>query len=155
MKPGYRIAVENGCQNVPEIWPLYQQHYAEMKARLAADGVRIGEFNPNVSEYLDRLNGGSLINYVARFNGKAVGYSNVYITNDMHNQELIAVEDTIFVVPEHRNGLGREMVKFILADLKRRGVVRVRISPVTDLRVGKIWERMGFKPVASIMQYTF
>jgi L-amino acid N-acyltransferase YncA len=152
----YRFSIERGWENLPELFPLYAQHYREMKARLEADGHQIGAFNPRVQTYVEAWQAGNLINYVVRGeDGKAVGYSNVYLTNDMHNSELIAREDTIFILKEHRNGVGRRLVKFILSDLQARGVKRVGVTAMTDLRVAKIWQRMGFKPVATAMTYYF
>jgi ribosomal protein S18 acetylase RimI-like enzyme len=87
--------------------------------------------------------------------GKAVGYCNVYVTNDMHNHDLIAQEDTIYVVPEHRNGIGKKLVQFALEELRRRGVKRVMVAAMTDLRVAKMWRRMGFKELATQMIYRF
>lgn len=151
----YQISLERGDLNYSELEPNYRRHYAEMQARLKADGIDVGDYNPRLDEYFRAFKGGWLLNYVVRLDGKAVGHSNVYLTNDMHNGELIAQEDTIYILPEHRNGIGKTLVKHILADLEARGVKRVMISPVTDLRVGKIWKRMGFREVASLMSYQF
>jgi predicted N-acetyltransferase YhbS len=73
----------------------------------------------------------------------------------MHNGDLIAQEDTIFVLKDHRNGVGKKLVKVILEELKERGVKRVLVSAMTDLRVAKLWARMGFKEAATQMIYTF
>lgn len=152
---GYEISIERGDLNFAELEPIYRQHYGEMKSRLDADGVPIGEFNMRIEAYFEAWSEGWLINYVARKDGRAVGYCNVYLTDDMHNSERIAQEDALYVLPEHRRGVGRDLVKFALADLEARGVKRVHITPVTDLRVGKIWKRMGFKEVATQMMYVF
>jgi len=151
----YSIALERGDINYTELEPLYRQHYGEMTDRLLSDGIQVSPYNPRLDEYFKAFRGGWLLNYVARLDGRAVGYSNIYLTNDMHNGDFIASEDTIYVHPDHRNGLGRNLAKHILADLEGRGVKRVLISPVTDLRVGKIWKRMGFKEAATQMIYTF
>lgn len=151
----YQISIENGHENYLELEPNYRAHFAEMKARLGSDGVAIAEYNPRLDLYFEAFDGGWLINYVVRFKGKAVGHSNVYVTADMHTSEMIASEDTIYILPDHRNGIGKALVKFILYDLKSRGVQRVQISPVTDLRVAKIWRRMGFLDVANLMSYSF
>lgn len=151
----YSIALERGDLNYPELEPNYRRHYAEMKARLEKDGIKTGEYAPRLDQYFEGFRDGWLLNYVVRANGIPVGHSNVWLTNDMHNGDLIAQEDTIYILPEHRNGIGKALVKHILADLKERGVKRVHISPVTDLRVGKIWQRMGFKEAASLMIYNF
>jgi GNAT superfamily N-acetyltransferase len=151
----YSFAIERGEQNLPEIVPLYRQHYGEMQDRLAADGVSIGDYNPRWDEYIKAWVGGWLINYIARIEGVAVGYSNVYITQDMHNGELIAQEDTIYFLPDHRNGTGRKFVKFILDDLRQRGVKRAFVTTQTDLRTGLLCKRLGFKDVAAQLMYSF
>lgn len=151
----YAFSIENGAENLQEMFPLYAEQYRQMKARLEAEGHRVPEFNPRIDEYVKAWLAGHLINYVVRFDGTAVGYSNIYLTNDMHNGEFIAKEDTIFVVPEHRNGTGRRFSKFILQHLKSRGVKKLHVTALTDLRVEKLWKRMGFKPIASAMIYNF
>lgn len=151
----YSISVERGDLNYPELEPNYRRHYAEMKKRLESDGHIVSEFSPRLDQYFARFRDGSLLNYVARHEGRAVGHANVWLTNDMHNGDMIAQEDVLYVLPEHRNGLGRKLVQFALNDLKSRGVKRVLVSPVTDLRVEKIWQRMGFKTTAALMTYEF
>lgn len=151
----YKFTLERGDLNYSELEPLYRRHYAEMKARLEGDGILVGDYKPRLDQYFAAFAGGWLLNYVVRQSGTPVGYSNVYVTQDMHNSEPIAQEDTIYILPEHRNGIGRQLVKHILSDLESRGVLRVQISPVTDLRVGKIWKRMGFREAASLMVYNF
>jgi GNAT superfamily N-acetyltransferase len=138
-----------------ELEPLYRQHYKEMTDRLEADGIPCSPYAPRLDEYIKAGDGGWLLTFVLRSEGKAVGYSNVYITNDMHNGDLIAQEDTIFVLKDHRNGVGKKLVKVILEELKERGVKRVSVSALTDLRVAKLWKRMGFKEAAIQMLYTF
>jgi GNAT superfamily N-acetyltransferase len=152
----YHFSIEQGSVTLAELFPLYATHYREMQQRLRQDGIDIPNFNPRIDEYVKGWNAGHIINYVVRTDGgESVGCSNIYLTNDMHNGELIAQEDTIFLLKDHRNGVGRRFAKFILADLASRGVKRVIATPVTDLRVAKIWERMGFKHAAHSMVYTF
>lgn len=152
---GYCFSIENGVENLTEIFPLYVAHYREMQERLKAQGINIPAFNPRIDEYVKAWASGALVNYIVRNDGKPVGYSNIYITNDMHNGELIAQEDTIFVLKEHRNGIGRKFSKFILAHLKSRAVKRLCVTALTDLRVVKLWKRMGFESVGSAMIYRF
>jgi GNAT superfamily N-acetyltransferase len=151
----YEFSIENGAVTLSELFPIYIKHYAEMKERLRRDGIEVSDFNPRINDYIAQWMAGTLINYVVRLDGEAVGYSNVYITFDMHNGDLIAQEDTIFILKEHRNGVGKKLVKFVLGDLKSRNVKRAHITAMTDLRVAKIWQRMGFKPAATAMIYTF
>ena len=155
MSKDYEFHLVNGHEAHNALEPLYRKHYAEMKQRLETDGHPIGDYNPRLDVYFAAMDRGDLLTFIVLESGTIVGYSNIWLTNDMHNGELIAQEDTIYVLPEFRNGTGRKLAKFILVELESRGVKRVTISPVTDLRVGKIWERMGFKPVAQLMTYHF
>lgn len=152
----YVFSIENGADNYNELVTLYRKHYSEMQTRLEKDGIKVSDYNPRLNEYFKAFRAGYLINYVIRtMEGNPVGYANVYVTHDMHNWDLIAQEDVLYVLPEHRNGIGRKLVKYVLNDLRVRGVMRVIVNPVTDLRVGKIWLRMGFKEAASVLIYTF
>lgn len=151
----YTYAVENGAENFAELLPLYRQHYGEMRARLARDGIPVAPFDMRLDVYMDYWRAGHLINYTVRKAGQAVGYGNFYVTNDMHNGELIAQEDALYMLPEHRNGAGRRLAKFVLEDLKARGVKRLNVSAVTDVRADHLWLRLGFKPTAQQMTYTF
>ena len=73
----------------------------------------------------------------------------------MHNGEKIAQEDTIYIVPEHRNGTGKSLMKFIHSELKDRGVKRLNITTATDLRVGKLLGRIGYAQTAQAMTLVF
>ena len=151
----YEIGIEGFDETYPEVQTLYREHYQEMVDRLAKDGIEMSPYNPRLDEYSKASMGGWLITIIARHEGKAVGYLNVYVTQDMHNRDIIAQEDTIFVTKSHRNGLGKELVKYGLNELRSRGVKRLHVSAMTDLRVAKLWERMGFKHAAHQMIYTF
>lgn len=151
----YEFSSENAAVNLEELLPLYAQHYREMQERLEADGVPVGPFNPRLDSYMKAAMDGHFLNFVVRSEGKPVGYCNVWLTSDMHNGELIAREDTVYILPEHRNGIGKRLVKYGLQMLRARGVRRLHVTAMTDLRVEKLWRRMGFKPVATAMIYTF
>lgn len=156
MTQAYSFASENLILNTKELLPLYIEHYKEMQERLSKDGVEIADFNPRFDKYFEAYAEGYLLNLVVRTeSGEPVGYCNVYITNDMHNGELIAKEDTVFIRKDHRNGVGKHLVKYGLEQLRQRGVKRLHVQAMTDLRVEKLWKRMGFKPVALSMTYTF
>lgn len=151
----YTFALENGEANYPELCHLYYRHYGEMQTRLAAQGIPIPPYKPRLDRYFEAIRAGYLLTFVVRLDGKAVGYSNIYLTSDMHNGESIAQEDTIYIAPEHRNGVGRRLSKIILEELGRRGVARLTMTALTDLRVAKLWKRMGCREVGTVMTYIF
>ena len=133
---------------------MYRRHYAEMRDRLAAYGLTIADYNPRLDEYRKASDGGWLLTFVLRSGGMAVGYSNIYVTGDMHNHEKIAQEDTIYVLPEYR-GNGRILIRAVHNELKSRGVKRLNISTKTDLRVHKLLQHMGYKHTAYNMTMEF
>ena len=149
------MAVEKFTETYRELEPLYRQHYKEMTDRLSEAGIHYSPYNPRLAEYGKASDGEWLLNFVLRTDGAVCGYANVYVTNDMHNNDLIAQEDTVFVLKEHRNGIGKKLVKFVVEELRSRGVKRLNVSARTDLRVAKLWKRMGFKEAATQMTYEF
>lgn len=146
----YAIALEPFTEAYPDIEPLCRAHYGEMKARMEAEGMRIGEYNPRLNVYREATH---LLCFVVRHEGEAIGYALIWLTQDMHNSELISQEDTIYIRKDHRNGIGRKFTKHILAELKGRGCVRAHVTIATDLRVAKMCERVGFKRSAIAMTY--
>jgi GNAT superfamily N-acetyltransferase len=151
----YTFGIELFHENYPEIEHLYKEHYAEMTDRLSANGFPCSPYNPRLDEYFKASVGGWLINYICRLDGVAVGYCNIYITHDMHNCDLIAQEDTVFITKEHRNGQGRKLIKFVLSNLRDRSVKKFNVNAMTDLRATKLWERMGFRHTCHSMTYIF
>ena len=149
------MAVEKFTDTYRELEPLYRRHYKEMTDRLSEAGIHYSPYNPRLAEYGKASDGEWLLNFVLRTDGAVCGYANVYVTNDMHNNDLIAQEDTVFVLKEHRNGIGKKLVKFVVEELRSRGVKRLNVSARTDLRVAKLWKRMGFKEAATQMTYQF
>lgn len=147
----YAVELSKIDATLDELMPLYRQHYAEMSARLESIGVKQSPFKPRVEAYSKASNEGWLLTFVLRHDDRAVGYCNVYVTQDMHNGDLIAQEDTIYVVPEHRNGAGRMLAREVHAELKRRGVLRLNITTSTDLRVSKWLARQGYVHTAHCM----
>jgi len=151
----YTVAIENFIETYSELEPIYREHYSELVARQSACGIEMPPYRPRLDEYRKAASAGYLLHFVARLDGEAVGYANCYITSDMHNSELIGMEDAVFVTSKHRKGVGRMLMNAGLAELKRRGAKHAFVSVTTDPRVALLWKRMGFKETAIQMTYTF
>lgn len=145
------ITIERFSDTYEELEPLYRKHYAEMRQRLASTGVVLGEYAPRLDMYNKAGDEGWLLTFVLRQDGKAIGYSNIYVTNDMHNGEKIAQEDTVYVLPEYRNGNGTRLIKFVHEHLRGIGCKRLNITTSTDLRVAKLLSRMKYAQTAHCM----
>lgn len=151
----YHIGMENAEWTHPEFAPLYRQHYQEMAAKLAGGGITMPPFNPRLGAYFAGARNGSLLHFTVRTDGEPVGYCNTWLTLDAHTSEPISREDTVFVLKDHRHGVGAKLVDYGLAELKRRGVKRLHVHAATDPRVVNLWKRRGFKPVGMAMIYEF
>lgn len=152
----YVFAHEDGQADYPEFEHLYRQHYAEMCERLKGEGIDFPPYAPRLDAYFHAQSIGYLHHFTVRTDaGEPVGYANIYVMRSMHNGEMIAREDTIFITRKHRNGVGVRFMRFLLADLKARGVRHATVMAVTTPRVVKLWQRMGFRPVGMSMIYTF
>lgn len=152
----YALSVEPLRDVLTELEPICHQHYDEMQSRMQGLGVPIAEFNPQWDAYCNYESAGLFRAFIARCAGKIIGYSFIYATPDMHNGELIASEDTIYVVPAHRGkSAGRELVEFVHATLKDIGVKRLSITTSTDLKVAAWLEKRGYKHTAHHMTICF
>lgn len=151
----YTFGVERYADVQEEFDALFRRHYAEMTARLEAEGHTVSPYAPRVDAYAAANDAGDMTFFTVRKDGAPVGYSSIYVMRSMHNGDLIAREDTIYVHPDHRNGIGRRLAKGIIEALRRAGVKRMSITATTDPRATKLWERIGFKPTAQQMTYYF
>lgn len=140
------IGIEPSDQSYSDLEPLYLQHYAEMSARLREQGVKyVSPFKPQLEVYFKANREGVLLGFVMRKDGEPIGYANIYLTMDMHNSDLIATEDTIYMLPKYRIGLGRKLADFVHNELRRRTVKRMNVTTTTDPRAGKWLQRQGYK----------
>lgn len=152
----YRINLEKFGEAYADIEPLCRRHYEEMRERLASEGMHYPDYNPRLNAYKAANEAGELVLFVVRTaDGEAVGHSSIWIAYDMHNGELISQEDTIYIRPDHRKGIGRTLTRVILGYLKMRGVKRANVTTMTDLRVSKMCARLGFKHTAHAMTLFF
>lgn len=152
----YTITKEPFVTAWADIEPLARMHFAETQARFAEMGMPMGDFDPRLEIYNQADAGGYLHTFVVRtVDGTAVGHSTVYVQTDMHNRETIGREDTIYIHPDHRRGIGGKLTRHILEFLKSQGCVRATIDARTDPRAVRLWRRIGFQPVAEVMMITF
>jgi len=151
----YTMHIERFDKTYPEMEPLYRQHFAEMRERKAAFGIKIDDYDLDTEGYFAYAASGQLISYVARCDGAPVGYALIYYARDHRTGEIIATEDALFVMPDHRNGIGRKLIMFVLAELRKTNVKRLQTTVAGDRRVASLLARMGFKNTAIEMTYAF
>lgn len=140
----------------PALEPLFKSHYREMQDRFERDGIDLDDYDPRLEEYFAAADRDEYQMFIVLENGTLIGYCGIWVVRSMHcKSELIATEDALYAIPERRKGVGKPLVRHVLSHLRSIGCRRASITPVTDLRVGKIWQKMGFVPVAQLMVWNF
>lgn len=145
----YTITLESFKANYKELEPLYKAFYSEIYP------IDSSPFNMLVDEYIKANEEEWLLNFVVRLNNKAVGYCNIWLAQDLKNGDLISQEDSIFIAREHRNGIGKKLAQVVIEDLRNRGVKRLIIAALDISDAARLWQRIGFKQTAVMMEYTF
>lgn len=138
------FAVEKLVDCWDQIMILAKAHWQETEM------YRHGQpFCPEFHRYDAYDKAGWLFQYTARVDGQLVGYATMYLVPSMHTQQLIATEDTWFLLPEFRKG--RNAIRFynyVQDDLFKRGAVEVIMTAKMTNAAGRILEYLGFKQVA-------
>lgn len=149
----YSISIENFSSVYPnELDNLLRLGYKLMYDREIALGLSPKEYNLNEDMYYTADQAGWLKVYMLRYNDIAVGFCTLFLSQDSHTSELIADEDLVYVEEEHRNGLGKELLAFILADLRSMGISYV-FSHIPVCKSGSaLSEKLGFSKVSITMK---
>lgn len=145
----YTITLENFEETYAEIEELYRDFYHETYSDDSSP------FNMLKDDYIEANRDKWLLHFVLRKDDIAIGYCNMWLAQDLRNGDLIAQEDSIFVSKQHRNGIGIKLAKTVIEDLRSRGVKRLIIAALDNTHAGRIWERLGFKRTAVMMEYNF
>ena len=129
-----------------EIAPLHEAHYRE------TEGYHRGiPLRPNIAAALADERRGRLLQLTARHDGRLVGNFRLYVTDSRHTSRLIAVEDTIYLLPEYRIGRnGLRFVQYMEACVRLLGVSEVYLDDkVANPAAGKLLQHLGYTHVAN------
>jgi GNAT superfamily N-acetyltransferase len=127
-----------------DIMALAEKHWTETEEYRHGQG-----FKPVFSRYAEYDACGWMFVVMVRDEGKAIGYSAMYVTPSMHTQKLIATEDTFFLEPAYRGkGLATDFVNFVENECVKRGAVEVVFTAKAINHVGAILEHLDYRPVA-------
>ncbi len=123
------------------LWPLHWDEVGQNKIKMQLD--------PDI-EKLNRLNDRGMLHIViVRENGKLVGYHASIIDTLMHYKKVLAAKgDLYWLHPDHRKGtIGIRLLKEVERTLKLRGVQVIYDITKLYLDNGKIFERLGYRPI--------
>jgi len=140
----FQIEPLAACWN--ELMTLASRHWNE------TEGFRRGEqFAPSYARYAECERIGFFCMFTARDGGSLVGYAGMYVTQSMHSQIRIAVEDQWFLAPDYRRGRNAiQLVKYVEGALAARGVTAIQMSAKIANGVGRILEYLDYSPVSTV-----
>lgn len=145
---GVTFQVERMRDVVEEIKPLHQAHWQE------TEGYRHDQVcNPDYEAFIYHERIGQYMLFTVRKDGILVGNCAVYVTRSTHTQELVAREDTLFILKDHRAGLiGKRFFQYCERVLESLGVSDVNFDVKLTNNVWKVWKRMGYDIVGHSMR---
>jgi len=139
-----QFSIESLAQSWHEMLDLAKAHWME------TEEYRHGQpFLPSLERYDAYARAGWLIMFIARSDGKMVGYSIMYLVPSMHTQQMIATEDTWYLAPEVRKGRNAiRFYKYVEAECMARGAVEMIMTAKLANGAGKILEYLDFAVVS-------
>lgn len=123
------------------LWPLHWDEVGQNKIKMQLD--------PDIAK-LDFLNSRGMLHIViARDNGVLVGYHASIVDTLIHYKNVLAAKgDLYWLHPDHRKGsVGIKLLKEVERTLKLRGVQVIYDITKLYLDHGKIFERLGYRPI--------
>ena len=130
-----------------EVKALWLSHWQE------TEGYRAGlPFNPDYSRYLEYNDIGYYLLFTARDGKKMVGDIGMYVTVSMHTQTRIAQEDTLYLLPEARQGMNAwRFISFTEKYLVSVGVREINLTTkLANPKAAKLMQKMGYPITANV-----
>lgn len=113
-------------------------------------------FKPAFERYNSYAKIGAFLQFTARDEGRMVGYGGIYIVPSMHTQQIIAQEDTWYLLPEYRKGWNAvAFFRFMEAECLKRGIQEATLTTPYGLNSGLICKRLKYQPVATVWSKQF
>jgi GNAT superfamily N-acetyltransferase len=144
---GYVIAPVRAREVLEDLKELHKRHWEE------TEGYRHGlTLNPDYARGLEVEEQGRLLllGVIHMDTQQLVGNYGFYLSRSMHTQKLMATEDTLYILPEHRRGrLAVQLIRYAESALRHLGVEEVNVTVKKVNQVAQMMERLGYKPVAT------
>lgn len=142
----YVLRAERMADVVDEMRPLHLAHWLETEGHRNT----VQELAMDYDGIIDFEKRGRFALFTARTQeGQLVGNGAAYIMPSMHTGALIAREDTLFILKEHRGRLGVALIRYIEDMLKVLGVRELTVTVKLVNAVGQMIQRMGYQHVAA------
>ncbi len=131
--------------NVVEEFKKFGQMYKLQYEELGRFGKDI-QVDPNWTAYSELEEAQQLLGYIVRNEDSIiVGYANFILQRHLHYEELFALNDVFYLLPEYREGmLGYKFIKFIEKELDYNHVRIIVWSVKPQKDYSKLLIRLGY-----------
>jgi len=153
---GYVISAERFADCLPELKPLHEVHWYETEAHRHGLALK-----PNYEAMIAMERAGCLLQITVRHEGKLVGGIRMYVQRSWHTENMLASEDTLFLLPAHRNKsswIALKMLRYtvtcleVLRDARGEECIEVDANSKLVNHADALMRRLFGAPVA--MQFT-
>ena len=148
---GYDFSAERLDEVLDEIHPLHEAQWQETEKYRHALPL-----NPDYQRGVRMFLQGQIVQFMVRHDGKAVGHMRMYLNKCMHSQALIAHEDTLYILPEHRGlTVGLHFLAYVDAQVCKLSPAEIAFDAKRANRAHVLLERLNrthklnYQPVAT------
>lgn len=137
------FARERMHEVIDEIKPLHRAHWDE------TEGHRHGlPFDPAYHTFIQYELAGRYVLFTMRDAGRLVGNCAMYLDMSAHTQTLIATEDTLYLLPQARQGrIAHRFVDYVERSLANLGAREICITVKTVNRAERFFRMLGYRHV--------
>ncbi|MDN5882942.1 MAG: hypothetical protein L0H37_11295 [Nitrosospira sp.] len=126
-----------------EIKPLHRAHWDETEEH--RHGL---ELNPDYETFIRYERAGRYVLFTLRSEGELLGNCAMYLDTSAHTQTLIATEDTLYLLPEARQGrVAICFVAYIENAMRQVGAKEINITVKTVNKAGRFFRLLGYRHV--------
>lgn len=137
--------VERFSAILPELHLLHIEHW-----RQTEEFRHHIPMNPDYDAMARDEEHGRMLQFTARAGGELVGNLRVYVVLGRHTQTLHAVEDTMYLKPQHRTPrAAMRFVEFGERCLRQIGVREIRCTAKLSNNAARFFEGLGYRSVAT------
>lgn len=139
----FTFAVEKIDEIAEEVKPLHQAHWTETEAH--RHGL---ELKPDYETFARYERAGRYLLFTLRSEGRLLGSCAMYLDKSTHTQTIIATEDTLYLLPQARQGrVASLFVNYVERSLHRLGAREICITVKTVNKAGRFFSMLGYKHV--------
>lgn len=138
----YVFRKEPLTKNLEAIKPMLEANHYET-------GLYDLPFNPDYERYLQQDWAGNLAFFTVReiATDAIVGFALFFLDTEIQQQNVRSATQSLNYIDKKHRGMGYSFMKFCDDILKKQGVNSVWRQATVKFDVGRIYERMGYRPV--------